>query len=177
MNNNIDGVLIDVFGQIFRCYRNGDVFRRLNTGVYKLVQNTGNNKGYNLIGCNNKMVYRHRIIFYAFNPDFNIYNPTIILDHIDGNRLNNALENLRIVTSQENNHNKLKCKGYGYDKISKKYRSYIILDYKYYHLGYFNTRWEARQAYIDAIPTYHPTAPIHLFTNEEDDCPFKKSEL
>jgi hypothetical protein len=176
MDNNIDGILIDVLGQIFRCYRNGDVWRRLNTGVYKLVKNTGNNNGYNMVRCNNTMVYRHRIIFYAFNPDFDIYNKNI-LDHIDNNRINNALNNLRIVTVQENSHNQLTCKGYSYDKNEKKYKSYIILDYKYYHLGIFNTRWEARQAYIDAIPKYHPTAPIHLFTNDEDDCPFKKSEL
>jgi hypothetical protein len=175
--DNIDGVLIDVYGQIFRCYRNGHIWRRSKTGIYRLVQNTANSHGYNIIRCNNKMVYRHRIIFYALNPDFDIYNQTIILDHIDGNPLNNALENLRIVTFQENSHNQLKCKGYGYDKREKKYKSYIILDYKYYHLGYWDTKWEARQSYIDAIPRYHPTAPIHLFTNEENDCPFKKSEL
>ena len=178
MDNNIDGVLIDVFGQIFRCYRNGDIWRRSKTGVYKLVQNTGNtSNGYNSIACNNKMVFRHRIIFYAFNPNFDIYNKNIILDHIDGKPLNNALDNLRIVTVQENMHNQLKCKGYCYHKLNKKYKSQIKLNNIIYHLGYFNTRWEARRAYIEAIPKYHPSAPIHLFTNEEDDCPFKKSEL
>jgi hypothetical protein len=176
MDNNIDGILIDVYGQIFRCYRNGDVFRRWNTGVYKLVQNTANAHGYNMVRCTNKMVYRHRIIYYAFNFDFDIYNKNI-LDHIDNNPLNNALDNLRIVTVQENAHNQLTCKGYSYDKNAKKYKSYIILDSKYYHLGIFNTRWEARQAYLKAIPEFHPSAPIHLFTNDEDDCPFKKSEL
>ena len=177
MDNNIDGILIDVFGQILKCYKNGDIWRRPKTGIYRLVKNTGINKGYNTIGCNHKMVLRHRIIYYAFNPDFDIYNPSIILDHIDGNPLNNALENLRIVTSQENSHNQLKCKGYCYDKLKKKYRAYISIDTIQYHLGYWDTKWEARQAYIDAIPKYHPTAPIHLFTNDEYDCPFKKSEL
>jgi hypothetical protein len=123
------------------------------------------------------MVFRHRIIYYAFNPDFDIYNPSIILDHIDGNPLNNALENLRIVTIQENAHNQIRCKGYCYNKTHKKYQVQIKLNHIIYYLGYFNTRWEARQAYIEAIPKYHPTAPIHLFTNDEDDCPFKKSEL
>jgi len=175
--DNIDGVLVDVYGQIFRCYKNGDLWRRLNTGVYKLVKNTAIKEGYNVIICNKKQFRRHRIIFYAFNTDFDIYNKNIILDHIDGNRLNNSLENLRIVTVQENNHNQINCKGYTYHKLIKKYMAYIKLNNIQYNLGYFNTRWEARQAYIDAIPKYHPTAPFHLFTNDEDDCPFKKSEL
>ena len=165
-----DGVLVEVHGQTLRCYRNGDVFRLSKTGEYRLVDNCKNNGGYNVICCNGKMVRRHRIIIFAFT-EFDIYNTKLIVDHIDGNRLNNSISNLRVVTYQENQHNQLHCKGYYWEKTKNKWKAQIKDNQKVIHLGYYNTRWEARQSYLNAVPIYHPTAPIHLFTNDEDDCP------
>ena len=168
----MDGVNVEVHGQTLRCYRNGDVWRLLKTGEYRFVDNCKNcNSGYNRIKCYNKMVHRHRIILYAFT-DFDIYNQKLEVDHLDGNKLNNTLENLEKKTHQENMHNMIHAKGFGWNKRDKKWQAHINQNKKQKNLGYYNTKWEARQAYLNAIPIYHPSAPIHLYTNDEDDCPF-----
>ena len=68
-----------------------------------------------------KHMYIHRLVALAFlpNPD----NKRCI-DHIDGNKLNNCLENLRYATHQENSRNRMISinntsgyKGVNYDKI------------------------------------------------------------
>ena len=173
--DDADGMLCEVGGQVFKCYRNGDLFRRLKTGEYRLVINSGANDGYSQIKCNKKLYKYHRIIYFAFNPTFNIHDASLLIDHMDGNKLNNSLDNLRAVSNQENHHNRSTAKGYYFYKKYQKYMAYITLNNKKTNLGYFNTRWEARQAYLNAIPIYHPTCPVHLYTNDEDDCPFKLS--
>lgn len=177
MNTEKDGVLTVVNGSTFTCYRNGDLYRYTKYGYWKMVHNISNNTtGYNSVWCfNKKIIFRHRILFYAFNNTFDIYNPHVLIDHIDGNPINNELTNLRLVTNQENQHNQHRAKGYTYINKRNKWQSFIHINKKQIYLGYYNTRWEARQAYIDAIPIYHPSAPIHLYTNDEDDCPFKSA--
>lgn len=44
----------------------------------------------------------HILVIEAFNPEGRL-NETYVVDHIDGNRNNNTLTNLRWVTKQENN--------------------------------------------------------------------------
>lgn len=77
------------------------------------------------------------------------------IDHKDGNRLNNKIDNLREVTNQQNQQNQTKAKGYCFDKITNKFRSIIGVDGKLIHLGRFNTEQEAHQAYLDAKKIYH----------------------
>ena len=173
MDINIDGNLVDINGQIFKAYQNSDLYRLSKTGNYRQVVNIGNTShGYCNVGCRGKLYRYHRIIYAAFNPMFNIYDTSIEIDHLDGNKLNNCLDNLDAKTHQCNLHNMTKAQGYCWCKQHKKYKAYITLNYIDKHLGCFNTRFEARQSYLNAIPIYHPTCPIHLYKNEETDCPF-----
>ena len=104
------------------------------------------NKG----GVGKGTVYMHRLILDC--PD------DMIVDHIDGNRLNNKRENLRIVTYSQNHMNRKvkrknctsKFKGVSYDANRGKWRSYIKLDGKFIHLGEFNTEMEAALTYDKA---------------------------
>jgi len=54
--------------------------------------------GYRRIGVNGKKYGAHRLIWLFVHGQF----PTNFIDHIDGNGLNNRIENLRDVTNREN---------------------------------------------------------------------------
>jgi hypothetical protein len=72
------------------------------------------------------------------------------VDHVDNNRLNNNLNNLRFATHTENNQNRqisLKntsgYKGVNFNKKTNKWLAHISIDGKSNYLGYFDTIEEA----------------------------------
>jgi hypothetical protein len=125
---------------------------------------TKNKSGYWSVGLTNEnkklTVYMvHRIIYcmyYKANIDF------IFIDHIDGNRSNNAINNLRIATNQQNACNKQKqktCtsqyKGVSWDNKSKKWRAQICINYKKHNLGFYEIEKDAAIAYNTAAKQFH----------------------
>jgi hypothetical protein len=91
---------------------------------------------------------------------FDMTDKKQIIDHIDGNPLNNSRSNLRITTQSGNmkNQNLHKDSKSGYKGVSfqsGKYRAYIVLDYKQIHLGRFDSKEEAARAYNAAAIKYH----------------------
>lgn len=98
-----------------------------------------------------KSVRIHRIMASVFLLPVGDYQ----VDHKDGNRHNNKLENLRICNNQLNNANKLKYnkklssiyKGVSYDKFNKKFRANINIDGKSINLGRFKNEVEAAKIY------------------------------
>lgn len=101
----------------------------------------------NLDGCQLKAHHLAWYIKYNNTPE--------ILDHINGNPLDNRISNLRSVSHQQNMFNIKNVKGYYFNKTNKNYQSYIKVDKKMIHLGVFNTPDEAHKAYLDAKKTYH----------------------
>jgi len=83
---------------------------------------------------NGKKILLHRLITKPLD--------NIEIDHIDRNPLNNRISNLRFATRQENNRN---TKGLGvcWHKQSKKWRAYIMINYKQISLGLFNYKKDA----------------------------------
>ena len=92
----------------------------------------------------------HHFAWYCVygNVDFEM------LDHINRNRSDNRISNLRKSNTQKNAFNK-NVKGYSWCKKSKKWKSQIKLNSKQIHLGSFNTEEEAKQAYLLAKEKYH----------------------
>lgn len=85
----------------------------------------------------------------------------VVVDHINGNRLDNRRRNLRIVSYKENSRNK-KTKGYNYDKQTGKYLVRIsFYNGKPINIGRYNTELEAETIYLKAFillgyfSTYH----------------------
>ena len=87
------------------------------------------------------------------------------IDHINGVRTDNRLENLRLVTRQENmqntkiyNTNKSGVTGVSWCKRKQRWRAVIMGDAKQTHLGYFGEWFEAVCARMSAnnIYGYHP---------------------
>ena len=97
----------------------------------------------------------HRLVYLAHNPDWDIYDAKQEIDHDDGNRTNNKIENLKLVNCQQNHFNYTKAKGYSYNKKTKKFEARIGIDGKKIALGCHDTKEQAHQAYLDAKPIYH----------------------
>lgn len=93
-----------------------------------------------------KLVYMHRLILNA--------SPDQLVDHINGDTLDNRRQNLRIATPQQNGQNRrlssLSCsglKGVGWHKRRCRYHARIQLQGIRYHLGFFDDPEEAALAY------------------------------
>ena len=105
------------------------------------------------IKINGKKVYIHRMIWEHINgkiPD------GMVVDHIDGDKLNNKISNLRIGTQEQNcQNNKLK-KCFSVDKRGrkKKFRAQIIINGKS-HTKSFYTKEEAVDYYIKTKKEKH----------------------
>lgn len=90
------------------------------------------------------------------------YPPGKVVDHIDGNTLNNQRKNLRICTHSQNQmniglkkNNTSGFKGVSFDKKSNKYRAAIQKNGHKKMLGLFDTPEEAYRAYIQAAKRVH----------------------
>jgi len=145
----LNGVELQVYttGEIFRYYKS-------NGGFYREIYNVNNHIGYNQFQLNKKKYYRHRIIAYCY-LGLNIDNGEIFIDHIDHDTLNNNVENLRLVSNQQNQFNRSNVKGYYYSKRYKKYVGEIRVNRKKKFLGYYATTEEAHNAYLEAKEKYH----------------------
>ena len=73
---------------------------------------------YKIVRITSKHYYLHRVCYYAHNPEWNIYDTSSdnYIDHIDQDRGNNHISNLRIATQSQNCENRCNVKGYYKDK-------------------------------------------------------------
>lgn len=72
--------------------------------------------------------------------------PGMVVDHIDGNGLNNRRANLRVCTHQENLWNRKGALNHGVYRMGNKWRAHIDYLGKKYYLGMFDGPEHARQA-------------------------------
>lgn len=71
------------------------------------------------------------------------------VDHINGNTLDNRKSNLRFVNRSQNmmNQKSRPNRGVSWHRTAKKWRAYIVKDYKQTHLGLFDSLDDAKMAY------------------------------
>jgi len=165
MNCPSDNQLImnnkDSLNAIF-LYQNGELFYKIRTnGRLKSGTRAGSlmSRGYRKIMIKRKSYLEHRIIWMMFNGEI---PDKMEVDHIDGNKLNNQIGNLRIATRTQNrmnigpyNCNKLKMKGVSWHKQVKKWVARIRVDKKLIHLGVFDNPEDAFNKYKSASEYYH----------------------
>ncbi|MBQ0917482.1 HNH endonuclease [Hydrogenophaga aromaticivorans] len=93
--------------------------------------------------------------------------PWLQVDHINQNKLDNRIENLRLVTCKQNNENRfgpqannsIGLRGVCKASMSSGYRAQIKHNKKKIHLGTFETAEEAHAAYRKAAAALHTHNP------------------
>jgi hypothetical protein len=87
----------------------------------------------------------------------------LLVDHANGNGLDNRRSNLRPATVAENAHNRRKCsprkssrfKGVRWNRNNKQWAVSIIDNHKSIFIGYFDNEITAAKAYDEAAKKYH----------------------
>lgn len=109
--------------------------------------------GYTRLFVRNVRYPAHRLAWLASYGNL----PVGEIDHINGQRSDNRIANLRLVNRSQNHQNRKGVRGAAMD--SGRWTARIGVDGKSIYLGRFDTEEEARAAYLKAKRVYHPTAP------------------
>ena len=140
-------------------YQDGNLIRK--TGrVNEIGQIAGcvhKGTGYIHVKIKAKSFKAHRLVFLYHNgflPEF--------VDHIDGNKTNNKIENLRAATKEENcrnqkirSTNKSGCKGVKWVKCKNKWQVEVCRNYKQINFGYYEDLELASLVAIEATELIH----------------------
>lgn len=123
-------------------YKDGQLFRKVSRRSYKSGDLVGNIEasGYVRTTLNGKRYSIHRIVYLMQHG----YMPKEI-DHINGNKSDNRIENLREVSRSENNvnrgsfkQNKSGYKNVSWHKLESKWQVQLKINKKAKHFGYFD---------------------------------------
>ena len=108
----------------------------------------------------NKKIFMHRLVLMPVSGKF--------VDHINGIKLDNRMENLRMCTLTENNQNSRsdrnpssKLRGVHFRKDTLKWTAQISVCGKRIRLGDFHDKYQAHEAYKSASIKYHGEFSIY----------------
>jgi hypothetical protein len=118
-----------------------------------ILKNSITSNGYHQVSLRKDGKYRtirsHQVIAMTF-LDHKPNGNNLIVDHIDGNKLNNNLLNLRVIHNRINISIGMRPNGFtGVHERNGKYRSMIRVNNKLLHLGTYSTAEEAKEIYND----------------------------
>lgn len=136
-------------------YRDGKLYNKTNRANNARMGMESGGKtadGYIAVRIAGKLHRTHRLIWIMHNGDI---PEKKFIDHRNGIRDDNRIENLRVVNHQQNHFNRTKAKGYSWQKSIQKWRAYLTVDGERKHLGYFVKEEDARKAYLVAKEKYH----------------------
>jgi hypothetical protein len=146
-----------------------NLFYDEHTGLFYWTTNRGRVKkgsiagsktkhGYLQIRLLNKIYLAHRLAWLYVYQEM----PSSLIDHINRNKLDNRICNLRLATKSQNaqnaktpSTNKSGYKGVSWCNKEKKWRSCIKINQKFISLGYFSEVEKASNAYQQASRELH----------------------
>lgn len=140
----------------------GDFHWRVDRGGVRAGSIAGclDGKGHWHIGIDYKRCLAHRL---AWLISFGTY-PNGEIDHINGVRSDNRLENLRVVSRSENMQNTTHSRGpsglrgVGWHKATRKWRARVVVAGAEAYVGWFDSERDAYSAYLAAREKFHPAA-------------------
>lgn len=152
----VNEITRDLLKELFD-YRDGELHWKVSNGNRAKIGDVAgciNKSGYRQTMVNGKLCYAHRLIFMYHHGYLSDY-----LDHIDGDKSNNNINNLRVATNQENSMNRKKqvlkngkptssnFKGVSWNIRLKKWIVTIQIDGKSKYLGIFKSEIDAARSY------------------------------
>lgn len=140
------------------------------TGVFRTKTNRRNIHTGDVVGAADRQGY---LVTTIFKKPLKLHRaawaithgewPNGSIDHINGNKSDNRIANLRVVTNSQNKQNITKPEnntsglmGVSFHKASMKWRATIKLNGKSTHIGLFESTDAAYSAYLDAKRELHP---------------------
>lgn len=158
-------------------YKNGKIYNKISRGSAKKDKESGYiaEDGYRRVRVDGKYYYIHRLVWFLLTnkeiPD------DLFIDHIDGDRQNNHIENLRLATALENQYNKTRqtngtsnYKGVWFDSVKNCWKASIRFQNKRHYIGQFETEIEAAVAYDRlAIEIQGKFAKLNILTGLTND--------
>lgn len=107
------------------------------------------------------MIYRksykaHRLAWLYVHGEW----PSKLMDHINGNKTDNRIENLRLVSSRQNNQNRKSHRLgrlQGCHKIKNLWQARILINGVRKNLGCYKTEQQAHEAYLHALSKLNET--------------------
>ena len=120
---------------------------------------SSSSSGYVQVQVNKKMIAAHRIIY---EMEYGKIPEGMVIDHINGCKTDNRLENLRLATKAQNvwnagirSTNTSGYRGVSWSKRMSKWQAQIRAYPKVLHIGFFETKEDAYQARLKAEKEYH----------------------
>ena len=146
-------ISVEVLAQFKYDEVNGGVIRVNGKGKEKRIPNTN---GYIPVCVSIDSILStymaHRLVYLLHSPNM---DQTLQIDHINGVRTDNRIENLRAVTPQHNQFNQNAALGCYWIQRDGIFRSQIKVGGKTIHLGHHETILDARASYLRAKKKYH----------------------
>lgn len=155
----------DVLNFLFD-YKNGELIWKFTLGSKGKKGNPAGSirlDGYKKVGISGKVYLIHRLIYmwhYGDSPEY--------VDHINGNRLDNRIENLRAATKSQNCQNQKTpvnntsgIKNVSWNKRKKKWCVALKANLKDIHIGYFDDIELADLVAQEARDKYHKEFASH----------------
>jgi hypothetical protein len=153
-------------------YEDGRVYSNKSNLFLKFGKNTS---GYLQVNLWNKNKPKTKFVHHLVAESYLNHKPngqTLVIDHIDNNKLNNKVENLQLITQRENSYKRNKSMnktvGVYWSTQNKKWQVRPRVNNRKHFVGYFDCKNTAQMIYfdfckyIDSIPSIREMSVLEI---------------